>query len=279
MKKKSVVISGALLIALVLTGIVYGPPLFKNLLTHAFNEASRDAFAGTLQLGEVSFDGKMRIRLDALKGDLQTREGPVPIEIRSVLSKDSLALFLIGKPVHFVFEGVKPVASNYQGLRGEAVVIAGEKWAFELQGEIESMGLEDIEWVNPDNLTGSTGRMIGSIVIKSDYRLEMLFKLKLEVQQPGGNIQARFFQMLVPLLPQAKDRLPLDKIAKAAGFVRYRDAQFDVELVNPETMKIFLHILVPEYNLNLNLNMEVRTDRENAFLDIAQWMGFVEIKM
>jgi hypothetical protein len=46
-----------------------------------------------------------------------------------------------------------------------------------------------------------------------------------------------------------------------------------------DRVKVLLHILILDYNLNLTLNAEIRTDSKNAFFKIAQYLGMVEVKL
>jgi hypothetical protein len=164
-------------------------------------------------------------------------------------------------------------------MAGTAVMTAGENWSFELEAEIRSMGLEDLEWFDPENLAGSSGLMRGTLRIKNDYTEVQQFRAELAVAEPGGNIQAHFFDLLAPHLPPFEGIRRIRDLSKGQRLVTYRKAALNMEITGPAEFKVFLHILVPEYNLNLNINFKIRTDRENAFLELAQLLGLVEVKL
>ena len=251
--------------------------ILRRALEIAVNRSAGEFFEGPVRLKSAALKRNWRLSVTGFEGRLKTRKEPVPMEINRIESLDPLTYYLFGAPVRFAFEGVRPAKSPYRGLEGVAWTSLGPNGTFELEGHVREMGLEDIEWINPENLHGSTGKMAGMIRVKAGAHTAPYFSLDLQVGEPGGTVKAQFFDLLVPFLPQYEAIARLRALSAENRLVRYRSAQVQAALAGPGKMKVFLHILIPDYNLNLNLNLEVRIDEENAFLKLAQIMGLVEV--
>ncbi len=245
---------------------------FESLL----NTTLRDYFAGTLKVDEARIGRDLRLHLSGLRGEMVTRERPVAIELARIDSIEPLPRILLLKPVHFDFAGLRPISSPLQGVSGKARVKPGWKWAFELAADIESLGLEDIIWVNPDSLAGSTGRMTGVLEIKADYTGHSEFTMDLAVPDPGGNLQARFFEVVTPYLPKKSSKKKTTALAETHEVIGYKQASLSAKLENDDQVKMLLRILIPDYNLNLNLNLLVKVDEKNAFLKLFELMGILQ---
>ncbi len=249
--------------------------LERRVLQSALNTALRDIFSGTLKIQGTHLSRNLRLRLSGLSGELVTQERPVRIELPGLESDDPLYYFLIFKPVHFHFSGLKPSGNDSSGISGKAIAVAGLKWTFEITSRIENFGLEEIAWVNPDSLSGSSGRMTGDLKLKADFSGHSEFNLHLDVPEPGGNLQARFFETITPYLPQTKNLKVLRDLSQSHELVQYHQASLDARLEQDDQVKVLLRILIPDYNLNLNLNMLVRVDEKNTFLKLFQLLGIL----
>lgn len=281
MKKKFNGITAGLLVAAVLcAGLAWANrhAAERRLLEYGINLAAREYFAGTLRLSQGYLDRKLRIHMFGFRGDFQTANGPVPIEIQSLESRDPLTRLAAGAPVLFTFKGARPALSKFEGIRGMALLKGGRDGRFKLRAKIVDLGLEDVAWLNPENLQGSSGRMTGFITLRSDARKDPVFGLQIKVSEPGGHIQAKFFDLLLPYLPSMKTREEVSRLAAEAGLMVYRKAEFSMQLDEPDKLKVFFHIEVPDYNLHLNLNILIRTDEKNSFMKLTQMMGLVQIK-
>ncbi|MDD5217350.1 MAG: hypothetical protein PHN49_01835 [Candidatus Omnitrophica bacterium] len=252
--------------------------VLRAMLQYSANASTREYFAGSIRLSTVHLDQTLRLHMLHAEGYLQTRAGPVKIQIRSMDSLDPVTHLLFQKAFRFHFEGAKPAVSPREGLQGNAVVVTGRKGFVELTSDVVGMNLEDITWFNPENLAGSSGRMTGTITFKTTYQEETSFRMALDVKEPGGNLQARFFELLRPYLPQLGSNANFHALTNSLSLVNYRKASLQMYSVDSDKMKVHFHILVPEYNLNLNVNVEIRTDEKNYFFKLAQMMGFVEVK-
>lgn len=254
------------------------PSLERDLVESLANRSSKEYFADSVRIEKVSLDRHLRIRLAGISGKLQTRQGPVPLAIKSLESQDSLFLFLSQKPVHFIFEGIRPQISSRVGISGNLMIQTGPASRFELNADLGKTGLEDWQWLDPQNLGGATGTMKGNLTFRQVLGREPEFSLDLEAPEPGGNIQARFFDLFLPYLPTPIQKERVQKISESQQLVQYGRAALRVNLVQSDNMKILLQIFIPAYNLKLTLNASIRTDEKNAFSQIARLMGLIEVK-
>ena len=252
---------------------------YRVLLTEkALNHSLKDFFDNSLTLQDIRLSREGRLRLSGLKGTYRSQEGAIPIEAMEIASREPLTELLKGGTVHFDFQGVRPRESLLEGIRGEARVRIFPEWHLELRADILSLELRDLAALSPENLTGSSGTLKGVLTAVTDARADPIFGLVLNVFEPGGSIQARFFDAITPYLPQTQAQTRVKAIASSDRMVAYRNAHLNIGLISPQEMKIFLHILIPEYNLDLNINVQVRVDKNNAFLELAQLMGLAQIK-
>jgi len=280
MKKRTVF---TLFLAVALAGsAVWGflrlPRTGHSLLEWQFNRSAKEYFADSIRIEKVSWARPFKIHLSRITGQLQTRQGPVPLAIRSLESQDPLFLFISQKPVRFIFEGLRSQVSSRMGISGNFVIQTGSASRFELTSDLGKTALEDWQWLDPQNLDGATGAMKGSLTFRQISGQEPEFSLDLEAPEPGGNIQARFFDLFLPYLPTSLQKERVQKVSKSQQLVRYGRAALRVNLSQSDLMKVLLQIFIPAYNLKLTLNATVRTDEKNAFSQIARLMGLIEVK-
>ncbi len=86
-------------------------------------------------------------------------------------------------------------------------------------------------------------------------------------------MRARLFDLLVPYLPSGKE---LQRIASETGLVTYKDASLQLKLAQSDAMRIVLHIGVPQYNLELNLNVDVRVDERRVLGQLTDLLGLIK---
>jgi hypothetical protein len=282
MIKKTLFITGLVLLLSVLGLTLWAlprlPELERDLIQQLANGASKESFDGSLRIEKVFLDRHFKIRIEGITGQLQTRQGPVPLIVRSLESLDPIFLFLSQKPVRFSFEGVRPQISSRAGFSGTALVQTGPASRFELTADLGKTGLEDWQWLDPQNLGGATGAMKGSLTFRLIAGQEPEFSLDLEAPEPGGTVQARFFDLLLPYLPASPQRERVQKASESTQLVQYNRAALRVDLVQSDNMKILLQIFIPAYNLKLTVNTTIRTDAKDAFSQIARIMGLIEVK-
>jgi hypothetical protein len=263
------------LILLVLPRI---PEIERNFLERLANRSSEEYFSGSIRIGKVALDRYFKIHVAEVTGKLKTRQDPVPLEIKSLESRDPLFLFLAQKSVRFVFEGLRPQGSSHPGISGTFMTQTGPVSRFEFSADFGKTDLEDWQWLDPQNLGGATGTMKGSLTFRQVAGREPEFSMDLESPQPGGNIQARFFDLFLPYLPTSLQKEKVQKVSQSQQLVRYDRAALKVSLPQSDRMKIILQIFIPSYNLKLTLNADLRTDQKDAFSQIARILGLTEVK-
>lgn len=280
MKKRTlfVLLLTAAILGLALWGLPRLPEFERNLAERLANNSAKDYFADSLQIEKISLDHHFKIHLTGITGKLQTRQGPVPLEVRSLESQDPLFLFLSQKPVRFLFTGLRPQESSRPGISGTLTIRTGKTWSFECSADFGKTDLEDWQWLDPQNLGGATGAMKGNMTFRQTFGQEPTFSMDLEAPQPGGNIQARFFDLFLPYLPASLQKDKVKKASESQELVRYTQAALKVSLPQSDNMKIFLQIFIPAYNLKLTLNSQIKTDQKDAFSQIARLMGLIEVK-
>jgi len=263
------------MLGLALWAIPRLPELERSFLEQQLNRSAQEYFAGSLRIDNVVLNRHLKVRLGFLTGKLQTRQGPVPLEIKSLESLDPLSFFLTRKPVRFVFEGLRPQGSSRLGISGAFIMSVGKASGFEFNANFGSTDLEDLQWLDPKNLGGVTGAMKGSLTFRQTAGQEPELHIDLEAPQPGGNIQARFFDLFLPYLPTAVQKEKVQNIAQTQQLIQYQKASFKADLLKSDRIKILLQIFIPDYNLKLTLNADLRTDQKDAFSQIARILGLI----
>ena len=69
--------------------------LARRTVQDKLNQNQHDLFAGSLQLGRLSLDPKLRIHLRRIQAELQTPHGPVPLEIKEIETLNPFYDFLL----------------------------------------------------------------------------------------------------------------------------------------------------------------------------------------
>jgi hypothetical protein len=254
------------------------PEIERSLLERQLNRVSQELFAGSIRVQGVTLNRQLRARITELSGKLQTRQGPVPLEIRFIESLDPLSFFLTKKPVRFIFEGFRPEKSPRTGVSGTFTIDASSASNFEFTADFGSSDLKDWQWLDPQNLSGATGATKGSLTFRQAAGKDPEFQIDIESPQPGGNIQAKFFDLFLPYLPVSAQKEKVRGISQKEQLIRYQKGSLKVDLLQSDRMKILLQIFIPDYNLKLTLNADLRTDRKDAFSQIARIMGLIEVK-
>jgi len=252
---------------------VFRHELGRFLLVSAINRSTQAIFDGSVRVGKIHLDREFGIHIRDLKGHLVSERGPVPWEIQSIESQGPLTHFFTKEGVVLVFEGIRPRPSEHLGIRASARIRGGQKWEVELQMKVQGLGLDEIEWLSPENLSGAAGNLQGEVFFRMDAQGEIAIRAQLRVEEPGGRLQARFFDLLMPYLPGLITKGTVDEIIAQGGVVGFRKASFRMEVVESDKIKFFIQMAVPDYNLNLNVNLELTVDGENAFVELAELAG------
>ena len=102
--------------------------------------------------------------------------------------------------------------------------------------------------------------------------------MELLVPEPGGSLQARFFDSVTPYLPKTKkkSKKKAETLAATHETIAYQQAELIAQLENDDQVKMLLRIMIPDYNLKLNLTLLVKVDEKNAFLKLFQLLGIIQ---
>jgi len=258
-------------LALTLWAIPRLPEIAGNLA----NRAAKEYFDESIKIEKASFTRDLKIHLEGITGKLKTRKEPVALEIKSLRSEDSLLLLICQEPIHFTFEGVRPQGSSNDGISGTLMIQTSGSPRFEATVDFGKTGLEDWQWLNPENLEGATGATKGTLTFRQITGKDPEFSMNLEAPEPGGNIQARFFDLFLPYLPTSLQKEKVLKVSQSQKLIRYQTASLEASLPRSDRLKILLRIFIPDYNLKLTLNADIRTDAKDAFAQIARLMGLI----
>ncbi len=262
--------------ALLLRQTEYHQAVFQRLTISAVNQNTQKLFSGSARIDRIWMSRDLRIHGMGFHALLNSDQGPVAIEVGSFESTAPFYHYFLQQGLEFTFNGAKPSASEGLGFTGTLRAGNRPKPFLHLKTHLEGVDFKDVTWVNADNLSGATGQLKGEI----EYRVDdnrPFFKGTLNVAEPGGKIQARFFDLFTPYLPKSQVKSAVKKIAAEKGLVTYQTASAEVSLLTPTELKVLLHILIPVYNLALNLNITIRLDDENAFAKIAQIAGVIKV--
>lgn len=248
--------------------------ILSPLLESAANRSLNKSFTGTLRISGFHLDSSGQVNISKITASWKVPSGPFPFSIENIRLETPL-ISILSKPAVFSFQHLRPAGSPGEGISGKITSEAILKGQFNLEADVLDLELQDMARLNPENLNGSSGKIVGKIIFRTVRKNEQPFVITLSISEPGGKIQARFFDILIPYLPGANQKAVRSQIP-SGGTVDYRHAALKIELANPEKVKILFNILVPAYNLNLNLNAEVHVEEESAFLQIAQLMDLAK---
>ena len=157
-------------------------------------------------------------------------------------------------------------------MRGLVQISQRPHWRLELQANLAQLGLEELEWISPSYLAGSTGEVTGDVTLRVGDVEEPYLATALAIEEPGGLLQARFFDLLAPYLPAINE---LRRHAAKHALVAFRDARVKASLPATDRLEIFLHISVPEYNLDLNARLEIHVDERDILKQCVRLIGLV----
>lgn len=254
-------------------------PLLKILIEYNLNRSAGEAFRHSLKIGDVRLDRDLKIRIQSLNGLLHTEEEAVPFEIRTLRSENPVTDFFFESGLSLVADGICFKNSERQKINGTLWLRGGLQPEFVIKINLKKLELDEISWINPGNLSGLTGKLQGKLILRTSFPEELSLKLKLNVDAPGGHLRARTFEPFLSYLPESLQREYVKELTEnPSSFIRYEDAAFELDLSYSDRMKIFLHMTVPDYNLILNIKIELRLDKENAFLHLLKLLNLINAK-
>ncbi len=252
--------------------------ILTHLLTQSLNRSLANSLAEPLTLERVYLDSHFQIHLSHLALKLKTKKEAVPLQIESADFQGSLLDLLMGKTVLLEINNIVIANSPRQGFQVKALIQSGKNWQTEFRGDLRALDLENIVWLDPDHLKGSSGRISGLIQGSVSAANGLSFSTDLKVSEPGGKVQAEFFDLLSPYLPRTSKDKTLTQIVEGKRVVRYSRAALRLHTLKADTLKGVFRILIPEYNVDLNVNLVVHLDKNNAFAELAELLGQIEVR-
>ncbi len=250
--------------------------LLRKALESMIDYSAREFSAGETKIEKAFLDRNLKLKIENLKFILSSDSGPIPITIRNIDSKNPVYHVLKPNGLDFEFRGAHFDGSSHIGIDGQAKIREFPKWLLTIHLNVIDIGLEELVWLNADNLKGSTGKLSGIVQAGTDYKGSTNLEVVLAVKDPGGFLQGKFFGLLRPYLPTQASKEAAFQLASLNGLVRYKTAELHLNTIRSNQLKVILKMLVPDYNLNLNINMLIRLDEQNSFTDLAQLMGIVK---
>ena len=246
--------------------------LLRAWLERRLNRAAPESLAGSIRIGRARLTRELRLALDDARATIRASERRIPLRIDHLESLAPVTALLHDQPFPMTFEGIRIDGSRRAGITGIAQFRRGPPWQLEAQARVVRIGLEELTWLSPAYLDGSTGELSGELALRLGEATEPYAELILSGGSEGGRLRARLFDLLVPYLPSGKE---LRRIASDTGLVTYREASLQLKLAQSDAMRIVLHIRVPEYNLELNLNVDVRVDERRVLGQLTDLLGLI----
>ncbi len=268
-----------ILFALTLGLLIY---FQENLLTHLGNtflkQQSSPTFSEPAKIERIWLDRFFQIHIRGFSGDLKTRQDPAPIRIENIDCEGSVWGVLQGETLVCHLTPIRVADSVNQKISGTLLFQGGTHWRLDFTAQAESMDLKDVIWLDPDHLKGSSGRMTGTLILRSQAQGSPFFVLDFRAVEPGGKLQSEFFELLRPFLPLTAPKDLLNKEGSGKRLMRYTRASLTLRTIQADKMSGIFRILLPDFPVNLNVNLEIRIDEDNAFFELARLMGYFEVR-
>ncbi|MBI4313757.1 MAG: hypothetical protein HY594_02970, partial [Candidatus Omnitrophica bacterium] len=124
--------------------------------------------------------------------------------------------------------------------------------------------------ISPELFEGADGLASGTLAFAgfSDGNFQLSFHFK--TQEPGGKVQAPFFQTFLPYLPNMEGVRMLRSDVAQGKAVRFKSALIRLDTTRPGELKALLLMTLPEYTVDLNVDFTIRLGHETAFSQIVQ---------
>jgi hypothetical protein len=242
-------------------------PLIRFAVERAGNASRPDLLRGSLRVGASHLDRRLRLELRGVHATLHAGARPVPVVAERIQSQGPVTAYLLGRPFVLQFEGVRGATSPQPGLRGVATIQRAPRWRAEVEAAVAGLDVGELAWLAPSHLSGSTGRLSGEVRLRLGAGIPSIMLIALRVPEPGGRVHSRFLELLAPYLPNAQE---IRRAAAAQALVPYRTASLDVSLPAPDRLQVLLRLAMPEYNVNLNFNVEVRIDGQDLLQELGR---------
>ena len=279
MKKPFIRSLGILSVTLALLGVT-ALVLNRNTLLRKFSESvinfcGKSAFHNSVRVGKAFLKPGPAVRLEHLQGQLRFQEAPLDLTLHSLEITPHLWPRQEPGACILRFENLRPRTASGEGFYGTFTVPYDGTWCYFLNGEIQGLDLADLTWISPETLKGASGRISGSFKMNTEPGGTTHVELDIAIPKPGGRIQSRFLDLLLPYVPQLGKRDNVRRLVAQNETVPYEDAKARILSVSPETIKVVLHISFPDYNLNLNLSVDIRLEEKNSLRGLTRALGLI----
>lgn len=252
------------------------PPLLTRSLEAIINSSTKPFFSETVWINKAWIDRDLKLHVQNLQAEFQTESGPVPVAVRNIASAGPIYDIFKPQGVYFNFEGAHFQHSNRIGINGKVHIRGIRKWFLDFRINVVDIGLDELTWLSHENLARSTGKLSGLIKAKTNYLSNTDLEMILMIREPGGTLQGKFFALLVPYLPVQAAKEVTAQLVSLDGLVHYKNAEIHVNLIRPNQLKVILKILIPDYNLDLNVKLLIRLEDQNSIGELAELMGIVK---
>lgn len=233
------------------------------------NKRTEDVFGGSLRFERVHIDRRLRLTVDDVSARLRKAAEPVALHVDHIESRGPVTDMLFGRPWELGFTGARFAGSSRPGVRG---LVRGERSKIALEADVELLGLSEFEWISREHLGGSTGELTGLVRLSMSEGQPPQMDCALRIDEPGGLVRTKVFELLTPYLPNADQ---IRELSARSELVHYREARMELQAPRADQLKMFLHIDVPAYNLILNLNLDIRIDDAQGVKRLLS-LGFME---
>ncbi len=234
------------------------------------NQRLAAQFHGTIRLGDAHLEPGWRLVVRDVRATLTRGEISTPLAVDMLACYEPVAHFVTGQPMAIRFDGLRPAAAARRGLHGLVHLTRKPHTRCEIVAVVDELNLEDLEWAAPAYFAGSTGALEGWLSLRGGQGEEPYLALRLQVREPGGLLPGRALQVLTPYLPSAPT---VRALASSNRLVGFRDARMELHPPQNNRLTAFLHLNIPEYNVNVNLTVELRVDAENIVTELLKLWG------
>jgi len=235
------------------------------------NAQTQELFGGSVRFDRVHLNRRLRLRIEGIEAQWHIAADSVPLHIDRMESRGPITDIALRRPWSVRFSGAKIGHPSRPGLRGLIRVQQGPRWRLALDADVELMELSELVWINSQHLRGSTGELTGTVRMTFGAQQTPELDCALRIDEPGGLVQTKMFEWLVPYLPATE---AIRRLAARNELIEYRRAALELHGARDGRLKGLFRIDVPSHHLIVNLNLEITVDDETA---IQRWLRLPEI--
>lgn len=248
------------------------------LLEKVANQASYELFEGSLRLKDVQISASGKIELINLTGTMKMDDRRVQIQIEKLETSQSIITSILNQRSELRLTHFSPIPQNGNPISGILHLNWGQLGSAEIHSDFSHVDIEDYAWIDPVNLNGLRGFVSGKLKFSIDSNEKINFSASFFSDEKGGEVPARFLEFALPYLPKAQNTKDLvTKISKQKSIPFIRGL-LKAETPEPGKIQARIEMLFPEQNINLNLNLTILVDEENAFVRAFKLLALFKIQ-